>query len=308
MKLGAMSWMMLGVAGFGVAMPSAAIAKKKPKRPVTTVLGKSAQQAPAPGADLFLTQLGNFNQSPVANQATLVSKWGFPSWWPIVDGRVGSISDSRTAFATATPTRTLSELVLLDNSVTADQLADRVGTINGFTRQPMVAGKSEIGLGNTKVTFTSDQAGVSFTVEVLTEPAVGSRYLAQYSLLDFPTSFTSPPQPGTEFVTFAPAPVGGKQIQASVALYNVVYDVQPPRWHFNRASVAGYRAQYSGVGEGVAAAYAANPPTGVKINKVTETLVDAVGPAGMSISLLGAPGNAMFLISREEPTLLPALK
>jgi hypothetical protein len=125
----------LGVCLTVVATPALAARKS------TKAKAKKVTKAPTSSrGDSITEELGVFTGSPEAVRDTLVSRWGFPAWWPAVAGRIAYVnvgwSTDYVQF-NGPLERQFTVDVLVDPPVSAQLLADKISFPAEFVRQPL---------------------------------------------------------------------------------------------------------------------------------------------------------------------------
>jgi hypothetical protein len=290
---------------------AAAVTKKKTKKPVTSKV-TATKNSPVPAAtktlDPLVAQLGQFGQTGANNKEVLTTKWGFPSWWPNVDGEVVSVTDVRlnSGFENSTGfKRYQGVMILLDGPQNADALADKFGALNGFTRLASEKGQSTIGLPNTSVTFTSNTDTTTLRVEVMNQPSIGAKYLAELTFTSTTPEINTPPLPGQDLVSVSQSLNNPKQFSASTSVSSIRYDLVPPSWKRADQVLARFDAQYKDTANEVLQRFATTLPKTFLIYKQEPDELQAVDPRNTQVRFTNLfKGAATLEISRPVPALL----
>jgi hypothetical protein len=195
---------------------------------------------------------------------------------------------------------------LLPDRPAPDVIADKIGNIPGYTRQPAAVGTA-LGLASNNVVYTSNTDSSTFSVGVLNDAITGSstQYLLVLEHRTPGVDIATPAFPATLLTRYAPAPEGGSPIERSVTLYNIVFSSVPNlRWNYAASAKIGYQAQYTGVKPSVLQTYASGLPSGFVIEKQTAEELVAKGPSETSVFFLLFGGTVLTSVSRPAASLL----
>jgi hypothetical protein len=174
-----------------------------------------AKKAKAAKVDPVLQETGVFTGSPEATHEIVVSRWGFPNWWPTIPGRVTSVS---TGFSSdfeppnGPIRRQFNMELLVAPPFSAKELADKVSLPVEFVRTTVATGPddSDEGVRTDSVEFLAKFAGRDsrMSVSVSKDPVINGKLLARIV-------FSEPIESGADFrvptptlLKLVPVPVG----------------------------------------------------------------------------------------------------